>query len=100
MVLPEQARLLQGLHGPFVLDVIGRRVEALRQRHADDVERLHVRAALLREVHGRGDHLLADQTELHGHEDLRQGGLGELRLLAGEATRSRSPSPRCRRTRP
>ena len=83
VVLAEQARLLERLHCTLLLGRVGRVVEALRQRHAHDVERLDVGAALLGELHGGRDHLLADQPELHRHEDLRQRRLRKLRLLVG-----------------
>src|SRR2546426_5716475 len=41
------------------------RVERLVERHADHVQRLDRHAALLRELDGGRDHLLADQPELH-----------------------------------
>jgi hypothetical protein len=49
-----------------------RGVERRLQRHADHVERLHLRALLRREPNRGREHLLADDPELHRHEDLRE----------------------------
>ena len=70
------------------------------QRHAHDVERLDVGAALLGELHGRRDHLLADQAELHRHEDLRQRGLRGAPPARRARSHAQTASPRWRRTRP
>ncbi len=54
-----------------------RRVE----RHADHVQRLDGRAALLGELDRRRQHLLADQPDLHRDEDLAELGLRQLLLV-------------------
>src|SRR5947209_4407094 len=74
VVGPERLRLLERRGRALVL-LAHRRVERELERHADDVQRLHVGAALLGQLDRGRDHLLADQPELHRNEDPR-----ELRL--------------------
>ena len=68
-------------------------------RHEDHVHRLDRGAVLARELDGGRDHLLADDPELHRHEDAPEvRHVVEAARSSGAITRSVRPSPCERRT--